>query len=121
MQSLKTIKQALEAAMSQATTDALALIKSEAKAAMGADSTIQSFCMAMGSASFHVVRIERDEDGESWTTDEHLDPDELPENVGAQNVGQILYQLNGDLCLTGWPMRITRDHVTGEFITANDW
>lgn len=84
----------------------------------------KSFCMAMGSISFHCEWREWEEGDESdyWECDEHLDPCELAEdNCYAQDLDDLIGKYNDKFKLTGNPMQINRDHVTGELITTTDW
>lgn len=82
----------------------------------------ESFCMAMGSASFHCVWQESDEDdpSDTWERNEHLLPDELSGSCAAE-LDKLLEKWNDEFCLTGYPMRIIKDSVTGEPTTLKDW
>lgn len=116
----------IDSALARATEHALAMIEWQARAVLEASpDTVKSFCMAMGSASFNVVWSEDWEEEELVEFDENLDPWEMAErghgNAHTEALAKILNDYDRALCLTGSPMRITRDHVTGELITANDW
>jgi hypothetical protein len=83
----------------------------------------KSFCMAMGSASFGCQWEEYDDDpSESWEMDENLDPYELKaENSFAAELDKLISEYNDKFKLTGCPMKIDRDHVTGQLVTVTDW
>jgi hypothetical protein len=83
----------------------------------------KSFCMAMGSISFGCQWEEYDDDpSESWEMDENLDPYELKgENSYALELDSLISKYNDKFKLTGCPMIIRRDNVTGELITNCDW
>jgi hypothetical protein len=104
---------------------AITEIEKEAKAAIKTSpETVKSFCMAMGAASFKVVWIE-DWDGEPMPRDENISPGKFAEyghkNPHADNVAKLLDEYDSMLRLTGWPMLIKSDLVSGELITLNDW
>lgn len=103
---------------------ALTEIEKEARKAIEASpATVQSFCMAMGRASFRVVWSE-DWDGEPMPRDEHIYPGEFGKhglsNPHAENIAKLLDEYNGLLRLTGYPMLIQRDEA-GQLIKLKDW
>lgn len=84
----------------------------------------KSFCMAMGSASFHCEWREWEDGDESdyWDMDENLNPDELSDgNSYAADLDNLLGKYERTFCMTGYPMMIRRDNVTGELITTSEW
>ncbi|MDX9668730.1 hypothetical protein [Pseudomonas sp. P8_250] len=100
-------------------------IEKEAKAAIKASpETVKSFCMATGTAQFKVVWIDNRE-GEPVPRDKDISPGEFAKyghvNPHADNVAKLLDEYNGMLCITGWPMLIKTDLVSGELTTLNDW
>lgn len=110
--------------LSKASQRFMELIEEEAKAAMTIEPTMQGFCMAMGTASFHTIWEEDYGNGEEdmMQFDEHLDPTEFPENQHALNIVAILDAANEALGLTGTPIKITRDFVNvGGFVVVTDW
>ena len=124
-QPIKRIMDRIDKSLSKAFAVAIKEIEKEAKAAIKASpDTIKSFCMAMGTAHFKVVWTE-DWDGEPMPRDENLGPGEFAEyghkSPHADNIAKLLDEYNSMLRLTGWPLMIKRDDVTGELITLNDW
>lgn len=87
----------------------------------------ESFCMAMGSASFHCKWEEKDDfdPTDIWDRDDQLSPLELSKgimgNSFAFDLDNLLSKWDREFCLTGHPMRITKDFVTGKLVTINDW
>ena len=84
----------------------------------------KSFCMAMGSASFHCEWREWEDGDESdyWDRDEHMDAYELKDgNSYAEDLDDLLRKYDNKFNLTGCPMKIDRDNVTGELVTVRDW
>lgn len=87
----------------------------------------ESFCMAMGCASFHCKWEEKDDfdPTDIWERDENLEPSELAKgimgNSYAFDLDNLLTKWDREFCLTGCPMRITKDCVTGKLVTVNDW
>lgn len=85
---------------------------------------IKSFCMAMGSASFGCEWAEVDDvdPTDIWERKENLDPEELSDgNQYAVDLNELLSKYDRKFCITGTPMRIIRDNVSGELITLKDW
>ena len=84
----------------------------------------KSFCMAMGVASFGCKWVETDEEDptDTWERDENLDPEELSDgNSFAEDLHSLLQKYDRKFCITGTPMRIIRDNVSGELVTLTDW
>lgn len=86
----------------------------------------ESFCMAMGSASFGCKWTEFDEHdpSDTWECEENLDPCELMENVNIANsyageLDGLLGLWDHKFCLTGYPMHIKM--VDGKLKTLTDW
>lgn len=95
-----------------------------AKAVIESHPKAKSFCMAMGSASFGCEWVEVDDEGptDTWERDENLDPQELSDgNSFATDLDSLLEKYDRKFCLTGYPMRIVRDNVSGELLTQTDW
>lgn len=82
-----------------------------------------SFCMAMGSASFYCEWEECDDHDPTdvWQRSEHINPGDIVENSYAAELDDLLSKWDNQLCITGVPMRITRDNVTGKLIVDTDW
>lgn len=92
-----------------------------AKLVIGTNERAKSFTMGMGSASFHCQWTEV-EGGDSWSMDDHLSPDEIAsENCYAKQIDQILMKWDDVFRLTGNPLKITIDPVSGEIVTTTDW
>lgn len=85
------------------------------------DPKITGFCMAMGSVSFsrEYTEYENEDDTEGWSINDDPDPYEL-DNVNAQAINDILNKWDSKLRITGCPLRLTIDHVTGEINKAYD-
>lgn len=84
----------------------------------------KSFCMAMGSASFGCEWAEADDvdPTDIWERKENLDPEELSDgNQYAVDLNELLSKYDRKFCITGYPMRIIRDKVSGELVTLTDW
>lgn len=83
----------------------------------------KSFCMAMGGISFGCEWEEYDDDSsEAWSMNENIDPYELKdENSFALELDKLISNYNDKFGLTGYPMRIDMDNVTGELVTVTDW
>ena len=95
-----------------------------AKAVIESSDKAKSFCMAMGSASFHCVWTETDDfdPEESWECEDNLEPEHLTDgNQYAVDLDDLLTKYDRKFCLTGTPMKIIRDNVTGELLTQTDW
>lgn len=85
---------------------------------------VKSFCMAMGSASFYAEWLDNDDEDptDTWERSEHLDSYELTDgNQFATDLDDLFRKYNDRFKLTGWPMRIDRDNVSGELVTIADW
>lgn len=92
-----------------------------AKLVIQTDSKAKGFCMAMGTAFFNCEWVEI-EDDEKWEMSENLDPEELADcNCYAADLAEIFDKWGDIFCLTGHPLRITMDPVTGELVAATDW
>lgn len=96
-------------------------VETLARVVLHSDPRAKSFCMAMGSASFYCEyrHPDCDDDDDMWIVKDHLDPEELktPEGDELQRILDKYTNFN----LTGYPMRIDRDPVTGLLVTVNDW
>ena len=95
-----------------------------AKAVIESHPNVKSFCMAMGCASFYCEweEFEEEDPKDTWKCTEHCDTYELKDgNQFAEDLNDLFEKYNDKFQLTGWPMKIDRDHVTGELITATDW
>lgn len=97
----------------------LAEIERLAKAVIGSYPRAKSFCMAMGTASFHCEWAETDGE-DTYECDQYFDPHEI-QNDFAIELDKLLEKWNDKFHLTGCPMRIDRDHVTRELVTTIDW
>lgn len=83
----------------------------------------KSFCMAMGCVSFHCKWEECDELDQSdvWERDENLEPHELEQNSHALELSELFSRWDRELCISGIPMKINLDNVTGILETVTDW
>lgn len=123
--SIARMMERIDKSLSRAFKAVVTEIEKEAKAAIKASpETVKSFCMAMGTAHFKVVWCE-DWDGEPVPRDENIDPGEFAQyghkNPHADNIAKLLDEYNSMLRITGWPMLIQRDQVSGKLTTLNDW
>ena len=80
----------------------------------------ESFCMAMGCASFGCKWVEIDDwdPDDSWERDENLNPDELS-GEHAKELAELLDLWDNKFSITGYPMMIKI--VDGELKTVTDW
>jgi hypothetical protein len=95
-----------------------------AKAVIESHPKAKSFCMAMGSASFGCEWVEVDDEDptDTWERQDNLIPHELADgNSFATDLASLLNKYDRKFCLTGCPMRIVRDNVSGELLTQQDW
>lgn len=114
----------IDKGLAKAITIALAEIEKEARKAIEANpDKVKGFCMAMGTASFHVVWQE-DWDGEPMPRDENIDPSDFAAYghncPHVDNIAKLLDEYNGMLRLTGYPMKLERSN-TGDLIKLKDW
>ena len=114
----------IDKALAKAMQIILTEIEKEARKAIEANpDKVKSFCMATGNVSFHVVWLESCEGG-PVPRDEHVKPSEFEKygliSTHAGSIAKLLDEYNRMLRLTGFPMKIERDH-TGELIKINEW
>lgn len=123
--SFKAVERKYAKAETEFEAELLKEVERLAKAVIDTNPTkVKSFCMGMGSASFGCEWVETDDEDpmDSWECSENLEPEELSEsNAYADELQKLLSKYNNKFCITGYPMRIIRDNVTGELLTQTDW
>lgn len=119
--SFKVFEKAFERSQGVFYNQIITEIERLARMVIQTEEKAKAFTMAMGTAFFccEWVTIE---DGEEWEHDETLEPCELADgNCYAQDLADLFEKWGEMFRLTGHPMRITIDHVTGELVTVSDW
>lgn len=104
----------------------IAEVKRLAVAVIMTHPAANSFCMAMGSASFGCQWEELDEHDPSdkWDRDENLDPGDIESVTGvacsyATDLQSLLDTYDSTFCLTGYPIMITMDGPNAVMVA--DW
>lgn len=124
MWDFKESEKVYEAAETMFEKALLAEIERLAKLVIDTIPKVKSFCMAMGSASFYCEweEFEEEDPTDTWKCTEHCDPYELKDgNQFAEDLNDLFEKYNDKFRLTGCPMKIDRDNLTGELITVTDW
>ena len=120
----KIAEKVYQVAESKFEAELLKEVERLAKAVIESHPKAKSFCMAMGSASFGCKWVEVDDDDptDTWERDDNLDAEDLSDgNSFAADLDSLLGKYDRKFCLTGYPMRIVRDNVSGELLTQTDW
>jgi len=106
---IKSIQDKVDALQKKQTVLVLEYIKQEAKNILLKYPELVCYTQGMGSWSFY----------DSFNTPvSWVDGVDLEEDSG---IAHILYEYDNDLHVTGVPLKIMKDLVTGEFETLTDW
>lgn len=122
--SFKTAETAYQKAESKFEDELLKEVERLARAVIESHPKAKSFVMGMGHAFFGCEWTEVDDNDptDTWERDDNLDPEDLADgNSFAEDLVQLLDKYNRKFCLTGCPMKITRDAITGELVNSADW